>query len=330
MFLTWALAGKAYPAIIQQYRVSPNEITAETPVHRQQHRGDPLGLRPGQDHQVSARGHHRPHRRRRQGQLGHHRQRAPLGTPAGSRHLLADPGDPPLLLVQRRRRRPLHHRRRVPPGADQRPGARPDPAAGAVPDLGQQAPHLHPRLRLRDQPGERGRRRRSPAPLGAATSRPRTDTDLKITRPEIYYGELGNEYVVVQDHQPRVRLSQGRHQRLRHLRRARAASPIGSKIRQAGLQLPLQTPEAPLLQLAHRRVADHVPPHHRGAGAGSGARSSRTTRTPTWCCATTARWSGCGTPTPPPTASPTPSRRATGSTTSATPSRWSSTPTTAG
>jgi uncharacterized protein len=30
MFLTWALAGKAYPAIIQQYRVSPNEITAES------------------------------------------------------------------------------------------------------------------------------------------------------------------------------------------------------------------------------------------------------------------------------------------------------------
>jgi uncharacterized membrane protein (UPF0182 family) len=31
MFLTWAFAGKAYPAIIQQYRVSPNEISAETP-----------------------------------------------------------------------------------------------------------------------------------------------------------------------------------------------------------------------------------------------------------------------------------------------------------
>ena len=31
MFLTWALAGKAYPALIQQYSVSPNEITAESP-----------------------------------------------------------------------------------------------------------------------------------------------------------------------------------------------------------------------------------------------------------------------------------------------------------
>jgi uncharacterized membrane protein (UPF0182 family) len=31
MFLTWALAGKAYPAIVQQYRVSPNEITVESP-----------------------------------------------------------------------------------------------------------------------------------------------------------------------------------------------------------------------------------------------------------------------------------------------------------
>jgi len=31
MILTWAFAGKVYPAIIQQYRVSPNEISAETP-----------------------------------------------------------------------------------------------------------------------------------------------------------------------------------------------------------------------------------------------------------------------------------------------------------
>jgi uncharacterized membrane protein (UPF0182 family) len=31
MFLTWVFAGKAYPAIIQQYSVSPNEITAESP-----------------------------------------------------------------------------------------------------------------------------------------------------------------------------------------------------------------------------------------------------------------------------------------------------------
>ena len=31
MFLTWGIAGKAYPAIIQSYKVSPNEITAESP-----------------------------------------------------------------------------------------------------------------------------------------------------------------------------------------------------------------------------------------------------------------------------------------------------------
>lgn len=30
MFLTWALAGKAYPAIVQQYRVAPNEIAVES------------------------------------------------------------------------------------------------------------------------------------------------------------------------------------------------------------------------------------------------------------------------------------------------------------
>ena len=47
MFLTWAIAGKAYPAIIQQYRVSPNEITAETPYITEQHRSDPLRIRAG-------------------------------------------------------------------------------------------------------------------------------------------------------------------------------------------------------------------------------------------------------------------------------------------
>ena len=31
---------------------------------------------------------------------------------------------------------------------------------------------------------------------------PRTDTDLKITRPEIYYGELGNDFVVVKTTSP--------------------------------------------------------------------------------------------------------------------------------
>ncbi len=31
MVLTWALAGKAYPALVQQYQVSPNEITKESP-----------------------------------------------------------------------------------------------------------------------------------------------------------------------------------------------------------------------------------------------------------------------------------------------------------
>ncbi len=31
MFLTWGIAGKAYPAIVQSYRVSPNEIAVEQP-----------------------------------------------------------------------------------------------------------------------------------------------------------------------------------------------------------------------------------------------------------------------------------------------------------
>ncbi len=31
MALTWGIGGKAYPALVQQYRVSPNEIAAETP-----------------------------------------------------------------------------------------------------------------------------------------------------------------------------------------------------------------------------------------------------------------------------------------------------------
>ena len=136
MFLTWALAGKAYPAIIQQYKVSPNEITAEIALHRQQHRGHPLRLRTGQGHQRPQPGDRGPHGRRHQGQRGHARERPPLGTAAGPGHLPADPGDPPLLRLQGRRRRPLHRGRQVPPGAHQRPGARPEPSCSRSPRPG--------------------------------------------------------------------------------------------------------------------------------------------------------------------------------------------------
>ncbi len=211
MFLTWALAGKVYPAIVQQYKVSPNEITAESPYIADNIEATSYAFGLGNITSV-------PHPATAdltaaeiKDNEAHSGQRPLVGTAAGLVHLLPDPGDPPLLLVHRRRCRPLHRRRQVPSGAHQRPGARPEPAADPVADLGEPASHLHPRLRVRHEPGERSRRRR-PAPAVGA----RHPTAYRHRPQDHQAGDLlrrvGQRVRRRQDDQSRVRLSQGRHE----------------------------------------------------------------------------------------------------------------------
>ena len=311
MFLTWAFAGKAYPAIIQQYRVSPNEITAETPVHRQQHRGHPLGLRAGQDRERLRPGGHGPHRRRRQGQLEPTLDNVRLWEPRPALDTYSQIQEIRLYYsftdVDVDRYTIDGKYRQVLISARELDQTQLQPQSQTW--VNQHLTYTHgygfvlspvneaggdglPVLLVKDIP-------------------PRTDTDLKITRPEIYYGELGNDYVVVKTTSPEFDYPKG-DTNVYATYAGDGGVPIGSWIAAAGLQLPLRDGQDPLLQLAHRRLAHHVSAAPSRSGCRPSRRSSSTTKTPTWCCATTARSSGCGTPTPPPAASPTRSRTANG------------------
>ena len=106
-----------YPALLQRFRVKPNELVVRAAVHRAQHPDDPAGLRAG------------PHGR--EGVPGRRDARRPAALERNEptiknirlwdyrpllAHLRPAAGDPDLLQVRRRGQRPLHAQRRVPPG----------------------------------------------------------------------------------------------------------------------------------------------------------------------------------------------------------------------
>ena len=64
--------------------------------------------------------------------------------------------------------------------------------------------------------------------LPARTSRRRAAGLPKVTRPEIYYGELGNDYVIVRTRSQELDYPVGRPERLRALRRASGGIPVNS------------------------------------------------------------------------------------------------------
>ncbi len=210
-------------------------------LHRQQHRGDALRLRPGQDDEHLQPGGRRPDRRRHQGEPVHPGERPPVGAPARARHLSADPEHPALLRVQGRGRRSLHDRRQVPPGAHQRPGTRPEQAAAAVEDLGQPASHLYARIRLRAQPGERSGRDGSAGPLGQG--HPSADHHRSQDHPpQIYYGELGNDFVIVKTTSPEFDYAKG-NTNVPATYEGEGGVPIGSWIRRLAFSFRFGTPK---------------------------------------------------------------------------------------
>ena len=125
-----------------------------------------------------------------------------------------------LLQLHRCGRRSLHDRGQVPAGHAGGPGTRPEQAAGRSPDLGQPPPHLHPRVRRGGQPGERGDHGGSARVLRAGHPA-EVSVDLQITQPEIYYGELGNEYVLVKTVAKEFDYPKGQDNVVHHLRRHR-------------------------------------------------------------------------------------------------------------
>ncbi len=141
-----------------------------TPLHRQQHRLDPRGLRhPGRrPHGVHR---HRRGLRRPGDRARRHRVGAAGRPPAGAPGLRADPAGPLLLLgLRRARRRPLRHRRHRPGAGAGSARARPAGSARRRPQLVQPPHRLHPRQRhhrgVRQPTAGQRRRRGHRDPVG--------------------------------------------------------------------------------------------------------------------------------------------------------------------
>ena len=201
MLLTWAIGGKAYPAIIQQYKVSPNEIAAETPYIENNIEATRWAFGLSEMVNVSSGA---------TDDLTADDIKANADTIGNIRLWEPRPALSTYSQIQEIRlyysfkdvdvdRYIIDGKFRA--GTPERARARPDPAPGAIAHLGQPPPHLYTWLRIRPQSRQRGWSR-WPARAHGQDIPPRTETDLKITRPEIYYGEVGNEYVVVRTTSP--------------------------------------------------------------------------------------------------------------------------------
>ena len=158
---------------------------------------------------------------------------------------------------------------------------------------------------------------------------PVSTVSLKVTRPQIYYGELANEYVFVRTRQREFDHPVGRGERLRLLRRERAAS--GSATCCAGCVLAVRFGSSKILlsqDITNDSRVLYYREHHGAGGAGAAVPPVRP-RSLSGDRGRRHAASGSSTPTPRRTAIRTPSGCATAPTTCGTASSWSSTPTTA-
>ena len=142
----------AYPAVVQRFRVAPNEIVAERPyiertiaATNRAYGLDRIESRPfPAEENLTAAVLRKNDTTIKNIRLWEHRPAARL--------LRSAPGDPHLLQVRRRGQRPLPDRRGVPAG--DAVGPRALVRAPSEPDLDQRAPRVHPRLRRRGGTGE--------------------------------------------------------------------------------------------------------------------------------------------------------------------------------
>ena len=116
LVVLWVAGLGIAPALLQSYRVKPNELGVRAAVHREQYPDDPAGLRPRPGGREGLRGGGQPDPRRARAEQPHDQEHPALGPPAAAHHLRQAAGDPDLLQVPGRGRGPLHAERRVPPG----------------------------------------------------------------------------------------------------------------------------------------------------------------------------------------------------------------------
>ena len=154
LLLVSILLGTAYPAFIQQFRVSPNEQQYELPYHRAKHRWDAARFRsrrhPLGGTSVRAEGQ----RRRRSCERGDDREH-PVVAAVGPEGELPDrAADPAVLRVRRRRRRPLRDRRAEAGPDGLRPRSQPGGHQRGCSDMAEPAPRLYAWVRCRRGAGE--------------------------------------------------------------------------------------------------------------------------------------------------------------------------------
>ena len=185
-----------YPYILQRFRVIPNEVDAERAVHRAQYQIYPSRLRTGQDRQSGISGGRTTHGGGYKTQRRHHQEHPAVGSPAVARQLrvrlqeirtyykFVDVDNDRYVIDGNYRQVMLSAR-----------------------ELSHQ--HLQSRNWINEHltfthghgvvfgPVNQVTRRRPAGVFYQGHPAGTRRTSLKVTRPEIYYGELANEYVLV-------------------------------------------------------------------------------------------------------------------------------------
>ncbi len=155
---------------------------------------------------------------------------------------------------------------------------------------------------------------------------------LKLTRPEIYYGEVTHEPVFVHTEQPEFNYPSGADNVFARYE-GKGGFPVSSLAMRIAAAVARGRPQHPAHRLSHPAKPHDDPPQRPRPPAHAGPPSSPGTPIPTWCSPRRAAWSGWWTDTPPRRRIPIPAasswRASETSTTCATPSRPPWTPTTA-
>ena len=262
----WVVAGKIYPAIVQQYRVSPNEIAAERPYIANNIEATRWAFGLDQVTQRRLPGRHGPHRRGHPGRTG---------TIDNIR--LWDPR--PLLDTYRQIQELRLYYDFTDVDVDRYtidgeyrqvmlagPRARPEQAAGPGADLGQPAPHLHPRLRRGGEPGERATAEGLPDFFVQDIPPRHRYRPARITRPGDLLRRAGQRLRPGQDHGQEFDYPKGT-DNVYTTYEGKGGVPIGSP-RPAGWPSPSASARSSCccLRLPAAGLAHHVPPHARASG----------------------------------------------------------------
>jgi uncharacterized membrane protein (UPF0182 family) len=239
MFLTWAFAGKAYPAIVQQYRVSPNEISAETPYIANNIEATrwAFGLDKITNVPLAATNDlTAADIRANSGTIDNVRlwePRPALSTYSQIQEIRLyyafKDVDVDRYTIDGKYRQVLVSARELDQTQLQKQSQTwvnqhltyTHGYGAVVSPVNEAGGDGLPILMVRDIP-------------------PRTDTDLKITRPEIYYGELGNEFVVVKSTSPEFDYPKG-DTNVTATYQGQGGIAIGNKIRQAAFSFRFRT-----------------------------------------------------------------------------------------